>query len=217
MDPDPDVGLVDLGAEREVTALVYLGSLSPDDVAVELLHGPVAPGDELTDTEVVRLQRAGDGPAGADADADAGGGTGSGTGSGGSPPVPPVPPVPASGPAPARTAWCAIAAGSAATRPVATATPSGSFPPTRTSWSRWRWAAWPGPDRAGGSVPAGRCRRVGASGAGPLAGGGAGLRRTRSRWWRVGVVGRPCPPEPDWPRIRRRMVIRLTSGHFFDV
>ena len=33
-------------------------SLTPDDVAVELLHGPVAAGDELTDTEVVRLQRA---------------------------------------------------------------------------------------------------------------------------------------------------------------
>jgi starch phosphorylase len=56
--PDPVVGLVDLGAEREVTAEVHLGSLSPDDVAVELLHGPVAPGDELMDTQVVRLERA---------------------------------------------------------------------------------------------------------------------------------------------------------------
>ena len=61
VDPDPIVGLVDLGAEREVTALVHLGSLTPDDVAVELLHGPVAPGDELTDTEVVRLERAAEG------------------------------------------------------------------------------------------------------------------------------------------------------------
>ena len=37
---------------------MHLGSLTPDDVAVELLHGPVAAGDELTDTEVVRLERA---------------------------------------------------------------------------------------------------------------------------------------------------------------
>jgi starch phosphorylase len=56
-----DVGLVDLGAEREVTAEVHLGSLSPDDVAVELLHGPVAAGDELTETTVVRLDRVDDG------------------------------------------------------------------------------------------------------------------------------------------------------------
>jgi starch phosphorylase len=62
VDPDPMVGLVDLGAEREVTAEVHLGSLSPDDVAVELLHGQVVAGDELTDTKVVRLARAaGDG------------------------------------------------------------------------------------------------------------------------------------------------------------
>jgi starch phosphorylase len=57
VDPDPMVGLVDLGAEREVTASVHLGSLSPADVAVELLHGPVAGGDELTDTVMVRLAR----------------------------------------------------------------------------------------------------------------------------------------------------------------
>ena len=57
VDPDPGVGSVDLGAECEVTAAVHLGSLTPDDVAVELLHGPVAAGDELTDTEVVRLMR----------------------------------------------------------------------------------------------------------------------------------------------------------------
>ena len=57
---DPDTaGLVDLGDEREVTAEVQLGSLGPDDVAVELVHGPVVAGDELTDTEVVRLERAG--------------------------------------------------------------------------------------------------------------------------------------------------------------
>jgi starch phosphorylase len=55
--PDPGAGSVDLGAECEVTAMVHLGSLSPDDLAVELLHGPVAVGDELTDPQVVRLMR----------------------------------------------------------------------------------------------------------------------------------------------------------------
>jgi starch phosphorylase len=64
VDPDPAVGLVGLGDEREVTAEVHLGSLSPHDVAVELLHGPVAAGDELTETEVVQMQRAEDGAAG---------------------------------------------------------------------------------------------------------------------------------------------------------
>jgi starch phosphorylase len=59
VDPDPVVGLVDLGAEREVTAEVHLGSLSPDDVAVELLHGPVVAGDELADTKMVCLERVG--------------------------------------------------------------------------------------------------------------------------------------------------------------
>jgi starch phosphorylase len=59
VDPDPVVGLVDLGTQREVTAEVHLGSLSPEDVAVELLHGPVAAGDELTETVVVRLERVG--------------------------------------------------------------------------------------------------------------------------------------------------------------
>jgi glycogen phosphorylase len=47
---------VDLGGERQVTVEVRLGSLSPDDVAVELLHGPVVAGDELARTEVVRLE-----------------------------------------------------------------------------------------------------------------------------------------------------------------
>jgi starch phosphorylase len=65
VEADPVVGLVDLGAAREVTAEVHLGSLSPDDVAVELLHGPVVAGDELADTKVVRLERAdGDGDGG---------------------------------------------------------------------------------------------------------------------------------------------------------
>ena len=48
-------GMVDLGGERRVSVSVQLGSLTTDDVAVELLHGPVAGGDELTDTKVVCL------------------------------------------------------------------------------------------------------------------------------------------------------------------
>ena len=59
--PDSTAGRVDLGGEREVTVEVYLGSLTTDDVAVELLHGPVVAGDELTDTRIVRLVLA-DGP-----------------------------------------------------------------------------------------------------------------------------------------------------------
>jgi starch phosphorylase len=49
---------VDLGGERQVSVEVHLGSLSTDDVAVELLHGPVVAGDELAHTEVVRLEPA---------------------------------------------------------------------------------------------------------------------------------------------------------------
>lgn len=46
---------IDLGQEREVVAEVHLGSLTTDDVAVELLHGPVVGGDEMSHTHVQRL------------------------------------------------------------------------------------------------------------------------------------------------------------------
>jgi starch phosphorylase len=39
---------------------VELGSLSPDDVAVELIHGPVGPGDEIQDTQAVRMDLQGE-------------------------------------------------------------------------------------------------------------------------------------------------------------
>jgi len=55
VDGDPTGGPVDLGASRRVTASVRLGSLSPADVAVELLHGPVVGGDELASVEVVEM------------------------------------------------------------------------------------------------------------------------------------------------------------------
>jgi starch phosphorylase len=44
---DSEDGIADLGASRSVRATVALGSLQPDDVAVELVHGPVGTGDEL--------------------------------------------------------------------------------------------------------------------------------------------------------------------------
>jgi starch phosphorylase len=52
---DSSTGMVDLGSERSVTVEVHLGSLSTDDVAVELLHGAVGPGDELAETDIVHL------------------------------------------------------------------------------------------------------------------------------------------------------------------
>jgi starch phosphorylase len=51
--------VADLGATRRVDVTVALGGLSSDDVSVELLHGPVGPTDELTDTEVLSLALAG--------------------------------------------------------------------------------------------------------------------------------------------------------------
>jgi starch phosphorylase len=56
VDSDTSQATVDLGGDREVTAEVQLGSLTTDDVAVELLHGPVITGDELTETQIVRLE-----------------------------------------------------------------------------------------------------------------------------------------------------------------
>jgi len=44
---DPGLSQADLGAERTVEVVVHLGTLTPDDVAVQLLHGPVGPNDEL--------------------------------------------------------------------------------------------------------------------------------------------------------------------------
>ena len=63
VDVDGDsVAVTDLGDTRKVTAVVDLGSLTSDDVAVELVHGPVGANDELTSTEVVRMTLVG--PAG---------------------------------------------------------------------------------------------------------------------------------------------------------
>ncbi|HZQ87712.1 MAG TPA: alpha-glucan family phosphorylase [Acidimicrobiales bacterium] len=61
---ESDAAVADLGVARRVEATVSLGSLEADDVAVELVHGPVGPNDELSPPTVVRLEPAG--PAGAD-------------------------------------------------------------------------------------------------------------------------------------------------------
>ncbi|MBV8961212.1 MAG: alpha-glucan family phosphorylase, partial [Actinobacteria bacterium] len=61
---DSDAAVADLGVERQVEATVSLGSLEADDVAVELVHGPAGPNDELSPPTVVQLTPAG--PAGAD-------------------------------------------------------------------------------------------------------------------------------------------------------
>ena len=55
---DPDDGVTDLGGARVVTGTVQLGSLSPDDVSVQLVHGSVGPTDELAVTGVVPMQPA---------------------------------------------------------------------------------------------------------------------------------------------------------------
>ena len=52
---DLDDDVVEIGSEREVRATVSLGSLSPDDVEVQLIHGPEGQGGVLSDTEVVPM------------------------------------------------------------------------------------------------------------------------------------------------------------------
>ncbi len=60
---DSDTSTLEIGAEREVSATVSLGSLSTDDVAVQLLHGQVGPNDELSDSQVTEMELAGANPA----------------------------------------------------------------------------------------------------------------------------------------------------------
>jgi glycogen phosphorylase len=57
---EADTAVAALGAERAVEAAVALGDLSPDDVDVQLLHGPVGQGDELTGRSVASMTPAGD-------------------------------------------------------------------------------------------------------------------------------------------------------------
>jgi len=54
---DTDASVADLGHRREVHAIVALGDLEPSDVEVQLIHGTVGQSDELTETEVVTMDR----------------------------------------------------------------------------------------------------------------------------------------------------------------
>jgi starch phosphorylase len=58
-DVEADAAVVEVGDERRVSAVVELGSLSPDDIAVELIHGPVGANDELLETETITLELVG--------------------------------------------------------------------------------------------------------------------------------------------------------------
>jgi starch phosphorylase len=53
---EADETVPELGAGRGVEAVVELGALSPNDVEVQLLHGPVGEGDQLGATETVTMQ-----------------------------------------------------------------------------------------------------------------------------------------------------------------
>jgi starch phosphorylase len=52
---DGDLAAADLGGSRIVEAVVALGALSADDVDVQLIHGPVGQGDELTARSIVSM------------------------------------------------------------------------------------------------------------------------------------------------------------------
>ena len=56
---ESDATVADLGTERAVEATVFLGSLTPGDVAVELVHGPVGPNGELHEPSRVTMDLAG--------------------------------------------------------------------------------------------------------------------------------------------------------------
>ena len=50
-----DGAVADLGTERTVEAVVSLGTLQPDDVQVQLIHGPSGQGEELSAPTVVTM------------------------------------------------------------------------------------------------------------------------------------------------------------------
>ncbi|MGH9165820.1 MAG: alpha-glucan family phosphorylase [Acidimicrobiales bacterium] len=52
---DAEAAVADLGTERSVGCVVELGRLTPDDVAVQLLHGPVGTNDEITSVSSVTM------------------------------------------------------------------------------------------------------------------------------------------------------------------
>jgi starch phosphorylase len=56
---ESDDDAADLGLDRVVRATVSLGGLSPDDVEVQLLHGPVGQADELEHPSVAAMAASG--------------------------------------------------------------------------------------------------------------------------------------------------------------
>ncbi|MET0728756.1 MAG: alpha-glucan family phosphorylase [Acidimicrobiales bacterium] len=56
---DVDDAVAELGAQRSVDAVVSLGKLSPDDVHVQLIHGPSGQGAELASTNIESMAPAG--------------------------------------------------------------------------------------------------------------------------------------------------------------
>jgi starch phosphorylase len=54
-DVTSDSVAIDLGRERAVSADVVLGSLGPDDVDVQLVHGSVGLADELTEPSIASM------------------------------------------------------------------------------------------------------------------------------------------------------------------
>jgi starch phosphorylase len=54
-----ETAVAELGVERSVEAVVSLGKLSPEDVQVQLIHGPAGQGDELSSTTVESMTPAG--------------------------------------------------------------------------------------------------------------------------------------------------------------
>ena len=56
---ESDVTVAELGTERAVEAAVSLGELAPDDVDVQLLHGPVGQGEDLLGRAEVSMRQDG--------------------------------------------------------------------------------------------------------------------------------------------------------------
>ena len=54
-----DDSVADLGSERSVEVVVALGTLTPSDVQVQLLHGPAGQSGELSSPQTVTLEQVG--------------------------------------------------------------------------------------------------------------------------------------------------------------
>jgi starch phosphorylase len=56
---ETEAGVTEMGAERNVEAVVALGELAPGDVEVQLIHGLVGQNDEISEATVVTMSDAG--------------------------------------------------------------------------------------------------------------------------------------------------------------